>query len=194
MKITTSLLALAAAAFASGACAQSQPSNAYLSASVGPSRANVDCQGTTACDRSSVAAKLLFGYRIVPNVAVEVSYAYLGKVTATVDVDGDPVDASIKGRSLGIGVAGLWPFGSAQEWTAIARAGIASNRTSVAVSGGGVSASDSQTHAEPYFGLGLNYAFTPNFDAGMAWDNTRLKYADTSTRVNAISAVATLKF
>jgi hypothetical protein len=194
MKIKTTLFALAAVAFASGASAQAQTTSAYVSASAGPSRANVDCQGTTACDRSSAAAKLLFGYRIVPNFAVEVSYAYLGKVTATVDVGGTPVDASIKGQSLGIGVAGLLPFGSANEWTAIARAGIASNRTRVGVSGAGVSASDSETHAEPYFGLGLNYAFTPNFDAGLAWDNTRLKYADSSTRVNVLSAVATFKF
>jgi OmpA-OmpF porin, OOP family len=192
IRIKTTLLALAAVAFGHGASAQT--TNAYLSASAGPSRANVDCSGTTACDRSSAAAKLLFGYRIVPNFAVEVSYAYLGKVSATVDVDGDPVDAGIKGQSLGIGVAGLLPFGSAQEWTGIARAGIASNRTRVSVSGAGVSGSDSESHAEPYFGLGLNYAFTPSFDAGIAWDNTKLKYADTSTRVNVFSVVASFKF
>jgi hypothetical protein len=194
MKTKNTLLALGALALACSASAQTQTTSAYLSASAGPSRANVDCQGTTACDRSSAAAKLLFGYRIVPNFAVEVSYAYLGKVTATVDFDGDPVDASIKGQSLGIGVAGLLPFGSAKEWTAIARAGIASNRAKVGVSGAGVAASDSETHAEPYFGLGINYAFTPNFEAGLAWDNTKLKYADASTRVNVFSAVATFKF
>lgn len=196
MKTRTIPLALACAALASAASAQTQAQtpSAYVSLSAGPSRASVDCQGTTACDRSSAAAKLLFGYRMIPNFAVEISYAYLGKVTATADVDGTPVDASIKGQSLGIGVAGLLPFGAANEWTAIARAGIASNRTRVGVSGAGASASDSQTHAEPYFGLGLNYAFTPNFDAGLAWDNTKLKYADTTTRVNAFSAAATFKF
>jgi len=73
-------------------------------------------------------------------------------------------------------------------------AGIASNRTKVGATSAGVSASDSETHAEPYFGLGINYAFSPNFDAGLAWDNTRLKYAGTSTRVNVFSAVATFKF
>lgn len=193
MKIKTTLFALAAVAFASGASADAQTPSAYISASAGPSRASADCQGTTACDLTSAGAKVLFGYRVIRNMAIEVSYAYLGGVTATADLDG-PVEASIKGQSLGIGVAGLLPFGSAQEWTAIARAGIASNRTKVGVTSAGVSASDSETHAEPYFGLGLNYAFSPNFDAGLAWDNTRLKYAGTSTRVNVFSAVATFKF
>ena len=191
MKIKTTLPALAAMAIAGGASAQAQTASAYISASAGPSRASVDCDGTTACDLTSAAARLLFSYRIVPNLAIEVSYADLGSVTATADLNG-PVEASIKGRSLGIGVAGLLPFGSAQEWTAIARVGIASNRTKVGVTSAGVSGSDSESHAEPYFGLGLNYAFSPNFDAGLAWDNTRLKYAGTSTRVNVFSAVARL--
>lgn len=192
LKLNATLVALAALAGAQGACAQTP--SAYLSVSAGPSRASVDCTGTTTCDRTSTAAKVLLGYRFVPNVAVEASYAYLGKIRATTDVDGDLFDASIKGQSLGIGVAGLLPFGAAQEWTGIARIGIASNRAKVNASGAGLSASDSESHAEPYFGLGLNYAFTPSFDAGIAWDNTRIKYSGESARINAFSLVASFRF
>ncbi len=187
--------ALAATAFSCPlAWADATTPDAYLSLSAGPSRANVDCTGTSSCDRSSVAAKILFGYRIVPNFAIEASYARLGKVTATAMLDGSAATASIKGQSLGIGVAGLLPFGAAKEWTGIARIGIASNRAQVTASLDGASASDSESHAEPYFGLGLDYAFTPNLVAGIAWDATRLKYAGTSARVNAVSVVGTYRF
>lgn len=191
-RIASALFAVAALTGVSAAMAQATP-NAYVSLSAGPSRANFDCTGTTSCDKTDVAARILFGYRVMPNLAIEATYASLGKAKATVDFDGTLVDGSIKGTSLGVGVAGLMPFGAAKEWTGIARVGIASNRTKVTVSGA-VSGSDSQTHSEPYFGLGLNYAITPSFDIGVAWDATRLNYAGEKANVNALSFVASLKF
>ena len=175
------------------ALAQNSP-DAYVSLSAGPSRANVDCTDTTTCDRSSVAAKVLLGYRIVPNLAVEASYAYLGKSKASSDFDGGTATGSIQGQSLGIGVAGLFPFGDADNWSAIVRAGIASNRARVSATADGSSSSDSETHVQPYFGLGLNYAFTPNFEAGIAWDTTKVKYLDASARVNVFAIVGTFRF
>jgi hypothetical protein len=191
--IATSL----AAVFCETAAAQSTqlgtPSG-YVSMSAGPSRANVDCTDTTQCDRSSTAAKILVGYRFIPNLAVEASYSYLGKATASASADGDTASASIKGQSLGLGIAGLLPFGANNDWTGIARVGIASNRTHVDASLNGISGSDSETHAEPYFGLGLDYAFTPSFAAGVAWDTTKIRYSDVSARVNVFSVVGTFRF
>lgn len=175
------------------ALAQGSP-DAYVSLSAGFSHANLDCTDATTCDRSSAAARVLAGYRITPNFAIEASYAYLGRAKATSDLDGSVATVSINGQSLGVGVAGLFPFGEAKAWTGIARAGIASNRARASATLDGESASDSETHAEPYFGLGLNYAFTPNFEAGIAWDSTKLKYADVSARVNVFSLVGTFRF
>jgi len=185
------------AAFCQDASAQpTQPAtpSGYVSVSAGPSRIGVDCSDTTQCDRSSVAAKVLIGYRMVPNLAVEASYSYVGKATASANVDGDIASASIKGQSLGIGLAGLVPFGPNNEWTGIARVGIASTRTRVNAALSGASGNDSETHAEPYFGLGLDYAFTPTFAVGLAWDTTKLKYSDVSARVNVFSVVGTFRF
>ena len=192
-RLTTLSAMIAGLVFSAGACAQAT-SNAYISISGGPSRINADCTGTTACDNSSTAGKILFGYRVVPNLAIEASYAYLGKITATVPFDGDTIDASIKGRSIGIGIAGLVPFGAAKEWTGIARVGIASTRTTVNVSGSGATGSDSDTKTQPYVGLGLNYAFTPMFEVGVAWDNTKIDYSGSKATVNSYNVVGTVKF
>jgi OOP family OmpA-OmpF porin len=187
-------LCAASAAIASGpAWAEAEAgSGLYASLSVGPSRFNIDCTGASTCDRSSVGGRLLLGYRVLPYLAVEASYAELGKSSATVDLDGDVVTAELKGRALGIGVAGLFPFGT--DWTGIARAGVASTRAKAAASGLGASAEASETHATPYVGLGLDYAFTPNVLAGVAWDSNKLKFGDTSSRVNTFSVVGTYRF
>ena len=74
------------------------------------------------------------------------------------------------------------------------RGGVASNRSRVSASLAGVSASDSESHAEPYFGLGLNYALTPDVETGIAWDTTKTKSADISTHVNVFSLVGTFRF
>lgn len=173
--------------------AQATPS-AYVALSAGPSRSNVDCSGTSTCDKTSAFAKVLLGYRLIPNLAVEASYAYLGKVKATATDGVDTVAVSIKGQSLGLGIAGLLPFGPDNAWTGIARVGIASNRARVNAIVDNDSASDSESHTEPYFGLGLNYTFSPNFDGGVAFDSTKVKYSGVSNRANALSVVATFKF
>jgi OmpA-OmpF porin, OOP family len=191
-KTLSGVFAVAALAFAStGAMAQTS-SNAYLGVSVGASHADFDCTGTTACDNSGVDARVRLGFRVVPNVAVEAHFAALGKSTATIPFAGSSVDGTIKGRSVGVGVAGFVPFGA--SWSGVARIGVASNRTSIDVSGAGISGSDSETRTEPYFGLGVNYAISSNVDLGVAWDATRLSYGGEKATVNAFSAVATFKF
>lgn len=188
--LKSALLTIGGLAVAGGASAQAAP-NFYVSVSGGPSRINTDCSGTTSCDNSSVAAKGLLGYKLMPNLAVEAHFAYLGKATATIDGgEGGSIDVSIKGRSIGLGVAALIPFGASKEWTGIARIGIASNRTTATAA----SASDSDTKTEPYFGLGLNYAVSSAFDVGIAWDATKLSYAGQKANVNSFNIVGTLKF
>jgi hypothetical protein len=193
-RLLSALLAAAAFGFCASAAAQATTSSAYISLSGGPSKTSADCTGTTACDNSSTSGRVIVGYRVLPTLAIEASYAYLGKITATVPIDEDSVDASIKGRSIGIGVAALVPFGASKQWTGIARVGVASVRTTVSVSSSSVSGSDSDTKTEPYVGLGLNYALTPMFDVGLAWDNTRINYSGSKATVNSYSVVGSIKF
>ena len=176
------------------ACAQSGPTTGYISISGGASRIDTDCSGTTSCDNSSGAAKLLAGYKIIPNLAIEASVGYLGKVTATVPNGSSSIAASIKGRSIGLGVAGLVPFGANRDWTGIARLGVASVRTTVDVSSGGMSANDGETKAAAYAGLGINYAFNPSFEFGMAYDTSRINYSGQKATAQSINLVGTFKF
>jgi hypothetical protein len=186
------LVALAVSACSCTAFAQS--TRAYVSLSGGASHISADCSGTTACDNSSGAGRVVVGYRFLPTLAVEASYGALGKITATVPIDGTPIDASIKGQSIGLGIAALAPFGATQAWTGIARVGVASVRTTVGVSGGGVSGSDTSTSTQAYAGLGLNYSIAPNLEVGVAWDATRIDYQGSTGSVNIFSVVLGAKF
>lgn len=194
-KSTTVLVAIAAACCAQGVLAQSAPTNGYISISAGPSHISIDCSGTSSCDDNGTAARVLFGYKIIPNLAIEASYGYLGKVKATVPIgEGDTIDASIKGSAIGLGVAALLPFGPNNAWTGIARLGVASVRTTVDASSSSVSASDSDTKAAAYAGLGLNYAFTQNLELGVAIDTTRINYSGEKATARSYNVVGTFKF
>ena len=193
-KSTTVLVAIAAACVAPGVFAQATATIGYVSVSAGPSHISVDCSGTSSCDDNGTAARVLFGYKIIPNVAIEASFASLGKVKATVPVDGDSINASIKGQAIGVGVAALLPFGSNNAWTAIGRLGVASVRTTVGASSGSVSANDSETKAQTYVGLGLNYAFTQNLELGVAIDTTQIQYDGDKSTVRSYNVVGTFKF
>ncbi len=61
------LVATAALVAASAASAQG-----YVTLSGGPTRINLDCAGTTACDNNGTGFKLMGGYKFSKELAVEV--------------------------------------------------------------------------------------------------------------------------
>ena len=193
-KLCKAALAMVATGWIQAASAQAMPTNGYLSVSAGPSHISVDCAGTSSCDDKGTAVRLLIGYKVLPNLAIEASVADLGKVKATVPFDDGAIDASIKGRAFGLGVAALLPFGAHNEWTGIARLGVASVRTTVSATSGGTSADDSDTKTAAYAGLGLNYAFTQNLELGVAVDSTRINDSGDKATARSYNVVGTFKF
>lgn len=172
------------------AAAVAQP---YVSGSFGTVKLNVDCAGTTSCDRTDTGFKLIGGYFFSPKLAVEVGYFDYGKAKAS----DSGLSSEIASSAVGIGLAAHQNL--APQWDLFARLGVARMETkvSVAVSGGG-SASDSATNAMPYGGLGLGYRLRPNMALELTWDTSRTKYdkngLNESASLNMFSVGMTFKF
>jgi OOP family OmpA-OmpF porin len=165
----------------------------YGVASVGIARLSVDCSGTSSCDKSDTAFKLLGGYKFTPNVAVEAGYFSFGKATAAAS----GVNVGIKNTAVGGGVAFHQDLGS--DWNAVARIGVAQVRTTIdaSVSGAG-SGSDTDSNAALYGGVGIGYKLTKMTSVDAVWDFSKSKYnkngIDESGSINAFSVGVTFSF
>jgi OmpA-OmpF porin, OOP family len=183
------ILAAATALLAIPALAQ----NAYFELGAGRSDASVDCTGTTSCDDSDSFVRAIAGYQFAPNWALEFSLAQLGRIKATAFVPGiGTVEASARLRSVGLGVAGSWPLADALSFTA--RLGVASNRTTISGSAGGLGGSDGENNAAPYAGLALGYAFTPAWTASLTLDRTQAEYQGDKATVSTAGVALRYRF
>lgn len=193
MKLSKLLLATGTASLLSGAALAQGTSSYYLEAGVGQARASVDCAGTTVCDRSDTSLRLIAGYTLSPQWALELSFARLGRIRATAEVpEVGTVQASARLRSVGIGVAGTLPLNDSVAL--VGRLGIASNKTSVSGSSGGTSVSDSETRTAPYVGAGLDYALSKTVSLGLSADRTEARYQGEKTSVTSFGAGVKLRF
>jgi OOP family OmpA-OmpF porin len=172
------------------ASAWAQP---YGLISVGTSHLNVDCTGTSTCDKNDTAVKGMLGYKFHPNWAAELGYFDYGKARATVP----GVSGEIGNTATGLGIAYHQEF--AKNWGFVARLGVARVRTRVSgtVTDLG-SASDTDTHSNAYGGLGLSYRLSRSVSLDGVWDFSRSRYArygaDESGDIHAFSVGLTFGF
>ncbi len=193
-----------------GASAQS----AYGVVSLGSSRLNVDCTGTTTCDKTGTAYKLLGGYKFSPNFAAEVGFFGFGKAKAS-DAIGT---VELSNTAVGAGVA--FHQDLSPNWNFVARVGVASVKTKIlaTVSGVGVarveqaagraailgvapgigSVSDSDRNIAPYAGLGIGYKLSRAVSLDGSVDFSRSKYnkngVNESGNLSAVSIGLTFGF
>lgn len=182
-------LVYAATAWTTPALAQ----DLYAELGLGASKADVDCSGTTQCDRTGTFVRAIVGYEFAPNWAAEVSFADLGRVKASANVPlvGN-VQTSAKLRSIGFGVAGTVPLSDTIGLTG--RLGLASNKTSISGSAAGRSASDSETNTAPYAGVALSYAMSKQVSLSLTLDRTQAEYGDDRMAVVAAGAGVRVRF
>ena len=182
------LAALAALTVSAAASAQG-----YGVVSAGTSRLSADCAGTTTCDNTDVAFKLLGGYKFMPNLAAELGYFSFGKATATLGT----VSAEIKNTAFGGGIA--FHQDLAPNWPFVARLGLAQMKTKISGTVAGVgSASDSDNNVALYGGLGVGYRVAKGVSVDAVWDFSKSRYnksgVDDSGSLNAVSVGLTFGF
>lgn len=176
--------AIAALMFSAAASAQG-----YAVVSVGSSKLNVDCTGTTSCDDSGTGFKLLGGYKFQPNMAVELGYFDFGKATATVGA----LAAENKNSAFGAGIA--FHHNISPNWPIVARLGIAQVKTTISGSFPGFgSASDSESNAALYGGVGIGYRLSPTVSIDGTWDFSKSEYGGETGNINVFSVGLTFWF
>ena len=185
---TQILTALAALTLSAAASAQT-----YGVASIGVSRLDVDCTGTSTCDKSDTGFKLMGGYKFMPNLAGEIGYFDYGKATASAS----GVNGEIKNSGFGGGVA--YHLDLAPSWNAVGRLGVVQMKTKISGTVSGVgSASDSDNNIGLYAGLGVGYKLSKTMSIDGAWDFARSKYnkngVDESGNLNMFSVGVTVGF
>lgn len=174
-------------------CAGASAQSAYGVVSIGSSKLNVDCTGATTCDSTDTAYKLLGGYKLSPNVAVEAGLFGFGKARAS----DATVSAEISNTTFGGGIA--FHQDIAPDWNFVARVGLASVKTKISGTLIGVgSASDSDSNIATYAGLGIGYKLSKTVSLDGAMDFSRSKYnkntLDESGNLRAISIGLTFGF
>ena len=158
MKTTSSLSAIAFAvlAFASTAASAEKGTGFYLGGGVGYAGQNTDCHGVDDCSNSHAGFKLLGGYQIIPNLAIEASYGDTGRTKASVN----GASLSNKTESFTIAALGIYPV--TKEVELFGKLGAHRTKNKIEGSYLDVSVSDSLNTSGLLAGLGAQYRFTPN--------------------------------
>jgi OOP family OmpA-OmpF porin len=186
MKKIHQLLAVTAAGLAFGSSAQAQ---AYLNLGAGLSRFDVDCSGTTHCDKSDQSLRLIGGFRIgASGLAAEGVVFNLGKTSARVG----SVDVDLKAQAVGGGVALHADLGN--QWSTAVRLGLASVKFKATGRLGSVSYSDSDNATGLYAGISGAYRFTPTTSLELAFESLRAKYQGDDGTIASITVGLGFRF
>ncbi len=180
--LITSVLALTALLSGAHVSAQNLQMSSYLGASGGVANWNVDCSGTTSCKKNPGSLRVFGGVNVMPNVAVELTYAALGtaKASATganVDVNGSSFDLS-----------GVYKFGApTSAFGAFAKGGLAYTNAKATATVGTMSSSDTKKAWGLVLGAGVTYAVTESFALRAEVDTQKVKLTNTSGNVTSFT-------
>jgi OmpA-OmpF porin, OOP family len=187
---------LAASVFAAattGSAFAADTPGAYFHIGGGSSKINGDCAGTTACDTTGTATRIVAGWRLGNAIALEAVALDFGKATVTAPVAGMSVAGELKSKGIGAGVALYGDFGP--NWAGSMRLGGISMKGTTNFRSGTLSGSESKTSTQTYVGFGLGYRFTEMVMLEGAIDASRSKFVgDDEFTVRAFTLNLGLRF
>lgn len=160
-KIITAVVAVTGLFISMAANAQ-----AYVSATVGQARWNVDCNGAASCKTNDTSFNILGGYNLNSNWGIEASYYSLGKINANftnVVTYGNVGTITGEMKATGIDLAGVYRTQITNNWGMFAKLGVARTKGEGTIFLNNTAmVSDSKNSTNVMAGLGVTYAFTPN--------------------------------
>lgn len=140
----------------------------YLGVSFGPSKVGDLCEDIVGdCEDLSTGWKVYVGGQLDPNWGVEAAYVNLGEFTAT-DTSGVPTDLTAEVVGLNMAVVGTLPVAGA--FAILGKLGVFMSNLDIAVSGGGISGSDSASGIGVSMGLGTKLAINDRAFARLEWE------------------------
>jgi OmpA-OmpF porin, OOP family len=188
---------LSALVLASAALSGSSFAQGYAGVSAGQSRVDIDCSGTTSCDKSDTAFKILGGYMLTPNFGVEAAYYNQGKAKQTAtDPQLGAATAEWKGDGFGAFGLAVLPFGNASVF---AKLGLVSTKikldaTLVPPDSAPQSGSTSERHTNFAWGLGAGYEFTKNIGARLEYERVRIKFQEETRNADLVTVGVVYRF
>lgn len=155
-----SMTLMCGSAYAQGA----QDRGWYLGGSIGQSSMDLeDCGGVVSCDDKDTAWRILGGYQINRNFAVELGYHQLGEASAS--FPGGRVDFEANAIELvGIGALPL-----ANNFAVYAKAGFYWGETKATGSNALGSVDEKESNTDLTYGVGAQYNFNPKFGIRAEW-------------------------
>lgn len=191
MKSAIACLAVAAAALSLDARCEGS-----VGVGAGASQWPSFCPTTFGCDRHDTAWSARAGWMFSPYIGIEARYIDLGRART----GSKPGAVRLGSKGAGLGLALAWPFADRLSLTGVA--GVARMKSNldapaVTTADGGVIVLEgfhaSATKTEPYYGLGLEYALTRDFSAGIEASRYRVGF-EGSDDVDAVMASITYRF
>jgi len=182
----TRRLAIAAAllaSFAGGARAE-----VFIGGAIGEGHADIDLN----IDKTATGGKVFGGYRFSNGFAVEATYFYYGKLSASGLIEGRSASANLEGTAPALGVA---YFDQSDRIVFVARAGIGRNKAELSGTVSGIgSASTSATSTRPYLGISVGYRINQNLSIDLAGDFTKFEFMGDTGNTRLISLGLTARF
>ena len=152
------------AAYGSAHAQVGQERGWYAGASIGQSSMDIEgCGGAISCDDKDTAWRILGGYQINRNFAVELGYHQLGDASAS--FPGGQVDF----EATAIELVGLGILPLANNFALYAKAGFYRGETEASGSNALGPVDVSETNTDLTFGLGAQYNFNPRFGVRGEW-------------------------
>jgi OmpA-OmpF porin, OOP family len=177
-------------ALASTAALADNGNGFYIGGGVGYAGHRVDCEGISDCSNSSTGFKLLGGYQVMPNFAIESSYGNTGKTKAS----GEGMDGSIKTRSFTIAGVGIYPI--SKEVDLFGKLGAHVTKTRYEFNTTYLNKSDSYSGNGLLFGLGAQYRFTPNLIGRVEYErlSRAVRIEEERADINLVTASVMYQF
>lgn len=185
---------LASALLAAAALAQAEPSaGAYAGLAGGQSQHDIDCGGTTSCDDTGRAYKAYLGWEVNENMAVEAAYYRIGKArTIATDPLLGEVDGELRGQ--GPGLFGLFLAPYSKHFKLFGKFGFVNMRVTLETRSSAGTASRSERHTNPAWGIGAQYDFSDMLGLRLEYERARVKFLDAKRDVDMVTAGLTLHF
>lgn len=174
----------------------------YVSARVGVTEFGIDCEGASTCDKSDAGYQFNVGYKFTPQVAAELGYVNFGKVHATGYLYGyvggyyfySPTYMTVDMDMTGWTAAVALRAPVSPVLSGVLRLGVATITVDSQVSLAGSARTVSETKANPYLGLGLEYAFSKNIKGTLSADFTQFQLSGQTGDVRMLSIGAQYDF
>lgn len=189
-RLAATLLTCALASWA----AQAQtppPLPAYIGVSGGQARADLDCSGTSVCDRTDTAWKIFGGYLFHPNFGLQAEYTGQTKSPIAASVGGGTQSTDFSHEGLG-----LYALATGREgiWSVFGKAGLVNSRTRGAARVADLPGGGREDHIRFAWGAGVGVSLGRNFEGRVEFERLRSRLLGERVDVDLVTAGVLARF